>query len=304
LAQAAAKPDAYGRLIKPEVLATLANLELVARTVVDGALVGMHRSPFFGFSQEFAEYKMYVEGDDPRYIDWNVYARSDRTYIKRFLGETNSHLMLLIDASASMGFGSGKVNKFLYAKMLAASLAYLSTHQHDAVGTLIFDEEIREFRPPSSRSGQFHAILHSLDAAQPARRTNIKHPFERFPEHVSRRGLVAVISDFYCDPDEMLKAVRPLAYQGQDVVLMQVLDPFELNPTVTSSTLFEDMETGEAIEVSPDFMQREYPEKVKAHIAGLRTAAIRAGADHMVFDTSAPLDEPLRQYLMFRQKRR
>jgi uncharacterized protein (DUF58 family) len=300
----AARPDAYGRLIKPEVLATLSNLELIARTVVDGALVGLHRSPFFGFSQEFAEYRQYVEGDDPRFVDWNVYARTDRTYIKRFLGETNSHLMLLLDASASMGFSSGSVSKFRYAQMLAASLAYLASHQHDAVGTLIFDEQIRDFRAPSSRSGQLHAIIHGLDAAVPARRTNLQQPFERFRDHVTRRGLVAVISDFYCDPEAMLQAVRPLAYQGQDVVLMQLLDPFELRPEVSDSTLFEDMETGEAIEVSPDFMQQEYRGKVQAHIAALRSAAVRAGADHLVFDTSAPLDEPLRQYLMFRQKRR
>jgi len=304
MAAGAARPDAYGRLIRPEVLATLSNLELIARTVVDGALVGLHRSPFFGFSQEFAEYRQYVEGDDPRFVDWNVYARTDRTYIKRFLGETNSHLMLLLDASASMGFKSTGVSKFRYAQMLAASLAYLASHQHDAVGTLIFDEQIRDFRAPSSRSGQLHAIIHGLDAAQPARRTNLQQPFERFRDHVARRGLVAVISDFYCDPEAMLQAVRPLAYQGQDVVLMQLLDPFELRPDVRDSTLFEDMETGEAIEVSPDFMQREYRDKVQAHIAALRSAAVRAGADHLVFDTSAPLDEPLRQYLLFRQKRR
>jgi uncharacterized protein (DUF58 family) len=299
-----AQPGAYSRLIKPEILSTLSNLELIARSVVDGALVGMHRSPFFGFSQEFAEYRAYVEGDDPRFVDWNVYARTDRTYIKRFLGETNSHLMLLLDASASMGFTSGTVTKFRYAQMLAASLAYLALHQHDAVGTLIFDEDIRDFRAPSSRSGQLHAILHMLDAAAPARKTNLHQPFERFPEHVTRRGMVAVISDFYCDPEAMLKSVRPLAYQGQDVVLMQVLDSFELQPQVGDSTLFEDMETGEAIEVSPDFMQREYPVKVQAHIAAIRTAAVRAGADHLVFDTSKPLDAPLRQYLMFRKKRR
>ena len=300
----AAKPDAYGRLIKPEVLATLSNLELIARTVVDGALVGLHRSPFFGFSQEFAECRQYVEGDDPRFVDWNVYARTDRTYIKRFLGETNSHLMLLLDASASMGFKSTGVTKFRYAQMLAASLAYLASHQHDAVGTLIFDEQIRDFRAPSSRSGQLHSIIHGLDAAQPARKTDLNQPFERFRDHVSRRGLVAVISDFYCDPEAMLQAVRPLAYQGQDVVLMQLLDPFELRPDVHDSTLFEDMETGEAIEVSPDFMQHDYRDKVQAHIGALRNAAVRAGADHLMFDTSAPLDEPLRQYLMFRQKRR
>jgi uncharacterized protein (DUF58 family) len=300
----AERNDAYGRLIRPQVLAGLSNLELIARTVVEGALIGLHRSPYFGFSQEFAEYRQYVEGDDPRFVDWNVYARTDRTYIKRFLGDTNSHLMLLLDASASMAYSSHAVTKFRYAQMLAAALAWMASHQHDAVGTLIFDQTVRDYRPPSTRSGQLHAILHTLDKAQPAHGTDLSVPFERFREHVTKRGLVAVISDFYCDPEAMLASVRPLAYQGQDVVLMQVLDPQEKNPVIDSATLFEDMETGQAIEVSPDFMQREYPERVKQHVQALRTAASKAGADHLVFDTSLPLDEPLRQYLLFRQKRR
>lgn len=304
MATAASRQDAYGRLIRPEVLAGIGNLELIARTVVHGALIGLHRSPFFGFSQEFAEYRQYVEGDDPRFVDWNVFARSDRTYIKRFLGDTNSHLMILLDASASMGYASGPVSKFRYAQMLCAALAYLAIHQHDAVGTLVFDEDVRDFRAPSRRSGQLYGVLHTLDRATPARRTNLHRPFERFREHISKRGLVAVVSDFYCDPDEMLAAVRPLAFQGQDVVLMQVLDPAELKPTIKSSTLLEDMETGEAIEVSPDFMQREYPERVRQHVEALRVAAVRAGADHIVLDTSQPLDGALREYLNFRQRRR
>jgi uncharacterized protein (DUF58 family) len=304
MAASASRNDAYGRLIRPEVLAGISNLELVARTVVHGALIGLHRSPFFGFSQEFAEYRQYVEGDDPRFVDWNVFARTERTYIKRFLGDTNSHLMLLMDASASMGYTSGTVTKLRYAQMLCACLAYLSIHQHDAVGTLIFDEEVRDFRPPSRRSGQLYGVLHTLDSATPAKRTNLVTPFERFREHVTKRGMVAVVSDFYCDPDAMLAAVRPLAFQGQDVVLMQVLDPAELKPAMKNSTLLEDMETGEAIEVSPDFMQREYPERVRQHVAALRTAATKAGADHIVLDTSQPMDAALREYLSFRQKRR
>jgi len=299
-----ARHDAYSRLIRPEVLNGLANLELIARSVVEGALIGLHRSPFFGFSQEFAEYRAYTEGDDPRFVDWNVYARTNRTYIKRFLGDTNSHLMILVDASASMAYGSGAVSKFRYAQMVAASLAYMATKQHDAVGTLIFDEQVRDYRPPSTRSGQLHAILHALDAAKPAHGTDLGAPFQRFREHISRRGLVVVISDFYCDPDAMLAAVKPLAFQGQDVALLQVLDPRELQPEMSRATLLEDMETGEAIEVSPDFMQREYPARVRAHIDALRVAAARAGADHFVLNTAEPLDEPLRQYLLFRQKRR
>jgi len=160
--------------------------------------------------------------------------------------------------------------------LVTAFGAYLRFNRLAVPRTLIFDETVRDYRPPSSRSGQLPAVLHGLDAAVPARRTDLGKPFERFREHVSRRGLVAVISDFYCDPDQMLASVQPLAFQGQDVVLMQVLDPFELQPKLSDATLFEDMETGEAIEVSPDFMQREYPERVRAHVAALTRFVLTA----------------------------
>ena len=204
-------------LLKPETLAGLANLDLVARAVVNGFLTGMHRSPFFGFSQEFAEYRAYAEGDDPRFVDWNVYARTDRTYIKRYIGETNTRLVILLDASASMGFGSGKVTKLMYGKFLAATLAYLAARQHDAVGLIVFDDKIREHRRASTRGGRLSGVLHAIDRAQPGTGTDMKVPFERFHEVEHGRGLVAVISDFYCDPDALLKSVQPLAYQGQDV---------------------------------------------------------------------------------------
>ena len=191
-----ARTAAPTHLLKPETLAGLANLDLVARAVVEGFLTGMHRSPFFGFSQEFAEYKAYAEGDDPRFVDWNVYARTERTYIKRYIGETNTRLEILLDASASMGFGSGKVTKLLYGKFLAATLAYLAARQHDAVGLIVFDDAIREHRPASSRSGRLSSVLHAIDRTEPGKGTDMKVPFERFREVEKGRGLVAVISDF------------------------------------------------------------------------------------------------------------
>ncbi|OGT76217.1 MAG: hypothetical protein A3I78_11395 [Gammaproteobacteria bacterium RIFCSPLOWO2_02_FULL_56_15] len=292
------------RLLDPQVLAGLTNLELVARTVVEGFIVGLHRSPIFGFSQEFAEYRPYAEGDDPRFIDWNVYARTDRTYIKRFQGETNSHLMILLDTSASMGFGTTGVSKLRYGQFLAASLAFLAARQHDAVGAIVFADEVLDYRPPSGRHGKLQGLLHCIDRATAARGTNLSKPFSRFQEHISRRGLVAVISDFYCDPAEMLERVRPLAFQGQDVILFQLLDPAELQPTLAYPTLLEDMETGDAVEVSPRFMNSEYPERVRLHINGLRDAAKGLGADHKLVNTSEPLDQALREYLIFRQRRR
>jgi uncharacterized protein (DUF58 family) len=290
-------------LLRPDVLARLKNLDLVARSVVEGFLIGLHRSPKFGFSQEFAEYRPYNEGDDPRFIDWNVYARSERMVVKRFLGETNSHLMLLLDASASMGFGGPPVTKLRYGQYLAASLAYLASRQHDAVGCMIFDEEVRDFRAPSSQAGKLQGVLHCIDSAEARTGTKFDKPFDKFHEQSIRRGLVAVISDFYCDIEHLLDSVRPLAWQGQDVVLFQVLDEQELRPEISGNVLLEDLESGEAVEVAPEFMRDAYPERMQAHINELSRAASGIGADHVLVNTSDSLDLALRNYLLFRQRR-
>jgi uncharacterized protein (DUF58 family) len=290
-------------LLRPEVLSHLKNLDLVARSVVEGFLIGLHRSPKFGFSQEFAEYRNYVEGDDPRFIDWNVFARSERMVVKRFLGETNSHLMLLLDASASMGFGGPPVSKLRYGQYLAASLAFLASRQHDAVGCMIFDEEVRDYRAPSSQSGKLQNVLHCIDSAQARTGTKFDKPFDKFREQVNRRGMIAVISDFYCDIDTLLDGVRPLAWQGQDVVLFQVLDDQELDPEFRANVLLEDLETGEAVEVAPEFMKDAYPLRIRSHIDALARAAGGIGADHVLVRTSDSLDQALRNYLLFRQRR-
>jgi uncharacterized protein (DUF58 family) len=295
-------------LLQPSVLAALSNLEIVAKAVVEGFVIGLHRSPKFGFSQEFVEYRAYGEGDDPRYIDWNVYARTGKTFIKRFLGETNSHLMIMLDSSASMGFGGGSdkkgaVSKLQYGKYLGASLAYMASRQHDAVGVMIFADEVIEYRPPTSRSGALQGVIHTLDKAEPALGTHLGKPMTRFQERIKRRGLVAVISDFYCDADELLENVRPLAMQGHDVVLFHLLTPDELNPNIKQSTLYEDMETGHAVEVSPTYMNKEYRERIDAHIKAIQKAASGMNADHVLINTGEPLDRALHSYLTFREKR-
>jgi uncharacterized protein (DUF58 family) len=298
-----ARNAAPQHLLRPETLASLANLDLVARAVVQGFLTGMHRSPFFGFSQEFAEYRAYTEGDDPRFVDWNVYARTERTYIKRYIGETNTRLVILLDSSASMGFGSGKVTKLQYAKFLAATLAYLAARQHDAVGLIVFDDQVREHRPASTRVGHMQGVLHAIDRSAPGTGTDMHVPFERFREIEKGRGLVAVISDFYCDPDALLKSVQPLAYQGHDVILFQLLDPQEIAPVLKESALLEDMESDQSMEVSPIYMSSLYRERIDAHVNALSKAAMRAGADHRLVNITEPLDSVLRSYLLFRQRR-
>lgn len=299
----AAPKHAPMQLLDPKVLASLSNLELVAKAVVEGFLIGLHRSPKFGFSQEFVEYRAYSEGDDPRYIDWNVFARTGKTYIKRFLGETNSHLMIMLDSSASMGYGSRGISKLQFGKFLGASLAYMTSRQHDAVGVMVFADDVLQYRPPASRSGALQGVIHTLDQAEPASGTALNQPMRRFQERISRRGLVAVISDFYCDTDELLDNVRPLALQGQDVILFHLLDPGELNPEIKQSTLYEDMETGHAVEVSPTFMGKEYRDRIQAHIAAIQQAASGMNADHLLINTGEPLDKALHSYLTFREKR-
>lgn len=292
------------RLLDPAVLQRLSNIELVAKTVVDGFLHGSHRSPLFGFSQEFAEYRAYTEGDDPRYIDWNVLSRTDRVYIKRFLGETNTHLMILVDCSASMGYGSAGLTKLDYARYLAAALAYLSTRQHDATGLVLFDEEIREVRPAVYRPRHLQGLLHMLERAEASTGTNLHVPLQALGRLLRRRGLVAMISDFFVDADEIVSSMRAVAYQGQDLVFFHVLDPKELKPDLSAAALVEDMETGEEMEVSSEYSRSVYPSLIDAHVEEMRRRVSGEGADYVLLNTSQPLDLALREYLLFRQRRR
>jgi uncharacterized protein (DUF58 family) len=290
-------------LLRPEVLAGLSTLELVARAAVEGFFQGLHRSRRFGFSQEFAEYKAYAEGDDPRFLDWNVFARTDRTYIRRYEGETNTRLMIALDVSGSMGYASGKTSKLQYAKYIAASLAYMALQQHDPVGLIAFDATIRSYRPASSRSGSLHGILHALDDLTPGRETDLIGSLGRLREHCTRRGLVALISDLYCDPEALAKAVQPLAWSGHDVMVLQVMDRAELAPHWQESVLLEDVESGEKIEVAPDYLRTTYREKMQDHLERVRQKVKGCGAEHVLLPTDEPLDQALRRYLTFRQRR-
>src|ERR1019366_394484 len=180
------------RFLDPSVLASISSLDLVAKTVVDGFVAGLHRSPKFGFSQEFAEYQQYNEGDDLRHVDWNVFARTERIYLKRFKGETNMQLLVLLDTSASMTYGSKKVRKLDYARYIAASLIYMSSQQRDAAGLIVFDEEVKEYIPPSTRQGQLMRLLHAIEKAEGGARTDFTKPFFHFQQFLKRRGIVVV----------------------------------------------------------------------------------------------------------------
>ncbi|HEY7839341.1 MAG TPA: DUF58 domain-containing protein [Terriglobales bacterium] len=286
--------------LDPAVLAGIADLELIARTVVDGFVAGLHRSPDFGFSQEFAEYRAYSPGDDLRHVDWNVYARTERAYLKRYRGETNSQLTVLLDASNSMSFGS----KLNYARYLAASLLYLALHnQRDAAGLIVFDDEVRDFVRPSTRSGQLARLMAALEQAKPRARTDYGKPMAHFQEFLHRRGLAVIISDFYAPPEAIVRAVEPLRFHGNEVVLFHLLDPRELRPDVDGSELLVDLETGQRFEVTAEYARNEYRAKLDAHVTDLRQRAQGAGLDYFLLPADRPLDLALREYLTLRQGR-
>jgi uncharacterized protein (DUF58 family) len=293
----------FQRLLDPEVLAGISGLDLVAKTVVEGFIAGLHRSPDFGFSQEFAEYRAYTQGDDLRHVDWNVFARTERAYLKRYRGETNTRLTLLLDASASMSYGSHPVSKLDYARYLAASLFYLAHQQRDAAGLLVFDDEVRNYLNPSTRHGQLSRLLHALDKAAAGTRTDFEKPFFHFQQFLYRPGLVVVVSDFYEDPDKVVTTIQPLRSRGNELLLFHVLDPEEIAPQFGRPVLLRDMETSDTMEVSPEYVQNEYRRKIDAHIEGLRTKARSAGLDYFLLNTARPLDEALREYLVVRKGR-
>lgn len=293
----------HQRFLDPQILAGIANLELTARTVVDGFIAGLHRSPDFGFSQEFAEYRQYVPGDDLRYVDWNVYARSGRLYLKRYHGETNTRLTVLLDRSNSMEFASEGIRKIDYARYLAASMAYLAHHQRDAVGLITFDDDIRDFIPPSSRQGQWMKVLHAIDRAEPGHRTDFAKPFLQFQEVLRSRGIVLVVSDFYADPVAVARTVAPLRHRGNDVILFHVLDPMEVAPVFNEPKILIDLETGHEMEVSPEYAQGPYRRKIDSHLAAMKSEAEAAGLTYMLAETNKPLDRALREYLSIRQGR-
>jgi uncharacterized protein (DUF58 family) len=293
------------RFLDPAVLAGISGLDLVAKTVVDGFVAGLHRSPDFGFSQEFAEYRAYSPGDDLRHVDWNVFARTERAYLKRYRGETNTLLTVLLDASSSMSYSSHKITKMDYARFVAASLFYLTTQtQRDAAGLIVFDDEVRAYIRASTRQGQLTRLLSGLENAEPRARTDYAKPLLHFQNFLRKRGMVVVISDFFESPEKIVRTIEPLRYHGNEVVLFHVLDPQELRPELEEPVLLIDMETQESLEVTPEYGHEEYRTKVQSHITQLQDRTRSAGMDYHLLVTDRPLDGALRQYLTLRQRRR
>jgi uncharacterized protein (DUF58 family) len=291
------------RFVDPKLLASTNNLHLIAKTVVEGFLAGLHRSPYHGFSLDFAEYREYSPGDDIRRVDWKVYGRSDRFYVKKYEGDTNSQVHLLIDTSRSMSYSSHQISKIDYARYLAAALAYLSLRQSDAVGLAAFDSQIREFVPPRTRFGQLHSILHQLEKLEIGSRTNLKTALEQFSRLARRRSLVVLISDFYQEAAELAKTLRYFHHRGNDVLAFHILDPMELEMSIDGNSTLEDLETGEQLPYSIDHSRKGYLEALNSHIGRLRKECRDVQIDYVLMNSSRPLDRALLKYLTIRARR-
>jgi uncharacterized protein (DUF58 family) len=292
-------PVPGSRFIDPAVLAKIGSLEFVARTVVDGVINGSHRSPYFGSSVDFAEHRGYVPGDDIRRVDWRLYARTDKYYIKEFEADSNSNFSVLLDVSKSMAFGT-RITKLDYAKTLAACLTYLVSKQRDRVGLVTFDEAIVDHVPPSAK--HVDVVLHALDRVQARRPGRLGPPLRKLAEHFGLRGIVVVVSDLYEEPDEILDALSLIRFRGNDVILFHVLDPAEIDFTFEDASSFEDLESGEQLPVVPDALRKQYRELIREHINALTTKSAEQRVDYNLLNTSVPLDFALFNYMAIRDR--
>jgi len=288
------------RFVDPKVLARIKDLELLARTVVDGFINGLHRAPYFGASIDFAEHRGYVAGDDIRRVDWRLYARTDRYFIKQYEADTNSNFSVLLDVSKSMGFSSHGVSKLEYAKYLAACLAYLSQRQRDRVGIITFDAEVVTRVPVSAK--HFNVLLHTLDRAVAERPGRLLANLTLLAEHFRRRSIVALMSDFYENPDELMDALRPFTFAGNDLVVFHVLDPAEITFPYKDPSRFLDIESGEEVPVVPEVFAEQYRKMMREHIEAIRSRCSESRIDYVLLDTSKPLDEALFAYLGNRER--
>ena len=288
------------RFVDPKVLARLGSLELLARIVVDGFINGLHKAPYLGVSIDFAEHRGYMPGDDIRFIDWRVFARTDRFYVKQFEADTNANMSVLFDMSRSMSFGSKGITKLDYGRYLAASLTYFCTKQRDRVGLITFDDDIVTRVPPSAK--HLDVILHELDRVQAGRPGSLERPLFRATEFFKRRGILVVISDFYEEPSRVLDALKPLRYSGNDVIVFHLLDPAEIDFPYDEASSFQDMETGRTMPVVPEKLREQYRQLVQEHIGAISKLCSENRIDYALFNTATPLDHALFKYLAMRHK--
>ncbi len=289
------------KYLQPNVVAQLESLELRARLVVEGFITGLHRSPFHGFSVEFAEHRQYRPGDEIKYIDWKIYSRTNRYYVKQFEEETNLRSVIAVDSSASMGFASeGNLTKFQYASYLAAALSLLIMKQKDAAGLALYDNDVRKYLPPRAKISYLQEILQTLDSTKPASTSGTATALHRLAERISRRSLVIILSDFFDDPASISAALKHFRHQKHDVLVMQILDPRELDFDFGWAANFRDMESGEEMITQPFQIQQAYKTAMKDFISSLKRECFHLNVDFIQISTATPFDKALFEYLVRR----
>jgi len=294
---------ASGELIDPQALMAIRSLEMRARVVVEGFWTGIHRSPYHGFSVEFTEYRQYTPGDDPRYLDWKLFARSDRYFIKKFEDETNLRCHILADNSRSMTFGTRGYTKAQYANTLAATLAYFLHQQGDAIGVLTFDERIREYLPARHRPGHLRHLMLALEKPAAGAATDLVAPLKRIVEIVRKRGLMVLLSDLLAPVETLENNLAALTASGHEVVVFQVLDPAEVAFDFSKAALFHDLESGRHLYVDPESVRAEYQRRFEAHCRAVEAICTKLGIVHRRFATDRPLELVLFDFLRERMNR-
>lgn len=293
----------YRQFLDPETVSKLKGMELRARMVVEGFIAGLHKSPYHGFSVEFAEHRQYMPGDNIRDIDWKLFAKSDRFYIKQYEEETNLKGYLLLDCSKSMAYHSGsKIAKHTYAGMLSGALSYMMLRQRDAVGLVSFDEKIRRYVPPRSRSGHLHVLLNEIASQAPSDKTDISSALHEMAERIKRRGLVIILSDLLDDAEKIISGLKHFRYNQHEVIIFHILDPRERDLAFSGDVVFKDMETGEELTTSPYQIKRDFAQQAKAFSEEIASACRQSNIDYHPIDTAMPFDKALYAFLAKRER--
>ena len=292
----------YRKYLDPAVISRLKGMDIKARLVVEGFVSGLHRGPYKGFSVEFAEHRQYMPGDPIRYMDWKVYGKTDRFYIKEYEEETNLRAYLIMDGSGSMGYSSDGMSKLEYGSYLAASLAYLMLKQQDSVGLLIFDTKLRRYIPPRSVKRHLHVLLKALSDLGARQETDLGQSLHELAQRVRRRGLIILISDLLDDEEKVIRGLKLFRHRKHEVIVFHVLDPYEVSFPFEHEVILKDMETGEEIPAVPWEVRREYRDRVAAWINRYRTVLRQSGIDYVPVRTSTTFDVALFSYLEKRQR--
>jgi uncharacterized protein (DUF58 family) len=298
----------YRKYLQPATISRLANMSLRARLVVEGFITGLHRSPYHGFSVEFAEHRQYMPGDEIRHVDWKVYGKTDRFYVKQFEEETNLKCYILLDISASMGIAdAGKISKFTYASYLAAALSYLMIHQRDAVGLMLFNERISRYLPPSSVQSYLTRLLGELENAKPAGAANWTTSLHQIAEQIKRRGLIIVLSDFLprdldTEPAQMLAGLKHFRHRKHEVLVFQILDPLDYRFDFRDDAIFQDIESGSQLPTQPHHIRAAVQKEIDAYLSWIKRHCRENLIDYTLLDTATDFDRALMQYLLKRKR--